>query len=1119
MEDVEDIYELVPMQHGMLFDSVTTGDTGMYLIQLDYFLKGSLRLDEFAEAWRGAFARHPILRTSFHWDELEKPLQVVQREVPVEIPCEDLSQLSRAEQDERVAAWRHDDREQGVDFEVPPLMRLALFRTGAESWRLMWSFHHILIEGWSASIVLNEVLDRYRSLVSGGELTLAEHRPYRDFVSWIQAQDPASAEAYWRGELGGFSSPTHLGVDLAPVSLHAPVVHYDGTSIELSESETANLTTLAQSHGLTMNTLVQGAWALMLSCYSGEDDVLFGTIVSGRSVPLQGADTMIGLFTNILPSRVSVPPEASLMPWLKDLQARSVRQREFEHCPLVEVKAFSDVPAGLPLFESLLVFENWTGDLTASDWGGELTVADVHGHHGAPGHPLSAVIIPGKQLTLGISYDLTRFEGDAVERILANMRALLAGMAADPSRCLAELPLLTDAERQTMVVDWNRTAVDPPVDACIHRAFERQAAATPDQIAVVRGDALAEAEGEGRLTYGALDAAANRLAHWLVSHGAQPGERVALCVERDLSTVVAMLAVLKAGAAYMPMDPAHPQERLGYLVEDCRPVVLLTQQRLASRFDDLGDGVQVVCLDDPGKPWADQSAVAPQTTVGGDDPAYLIYTSGSTGKPKGVVVPHRALANYVDHSRRAFAMVPDDRMLQFASISFDTAAEEIYPTLLSGATLVLRNEAMLASVDDFLAACDLWKITIIDFPTAFWHVVVDGLADASVHWPEAVRLIILGGERAKPEQLDEWYRRVRPSPRVLNTYGPTESTIVATSCELLPPDDDDTSGDDASDVSDVSDVSDADDGASAEQWLDEVPIGRPVSNAQVYVLDPRGEPVPIGVPGELHVGGAGLATGYFERPELTAERFLPDPFSDVDGARLYRTGDQVRYRSDGELEFLGRIDTQVKYRGYRIELAEIEACLCRLDRVQEAVVLLREDTKGSPRLVAYVVARAPAPSDVELRGALGQELPGYMVPSAFMALDALPLTPHGKVDRRALPAPNAARAGRDSGFVAPRNDSERQVAQIWSTVLEVERVGAHDNFFDLGGHSLLLMTVIGEIRKQMGVRLTPGELVLPTVAQVAALCAERLAHPEQQPPGGLMGRVMRRVRRFGLKKS
>ena len=1100
MEDVEDIYELAPMQHGMLFDSVTTGDTGMYLIQLDYFLKGSLRLDEFIEAWAGAFARHPILRTSFHWDELEKPLQVVQREVPVEIPCEDLSQLSRAEQDERVAAWRNHDREQGVDFEVPPLMRLALFRTGPESWRLMWSFHHILIEGWSASIVLNEVLDRYRVLVSGGELTLAEHRPYRDFVSWIQEQDPAVAEAYWRGELAGFSSPTHLGVDLAPVSLHAPVLHYDGTSIELSESETAALTALAQTHGLTMNTLVQGAWALMLSCYSGEDDVLFGTIVSGRSVPLKGADTMIGLFTNILPSRVSVPPEASLIPWLKDLQARSARQREFEHCPLVEVKAFSDVSAGLPLFESLLVFENWTGDLTASDWGGELTVADVHGHHGAPGHPLSAVIIPGKQLTLGISYDLTRFEGESVERILANMRALLTGMAADPTRCLAELPLLTDAERQTMVVDWNRTAVEPPAEACIQRVFERQAAATPDQLAVVQGDRS--------LTYGELDEAANRLAHLLVSLGAQPGERVGLCVERDLSTVVAMLAVLKAGAAYMPMDPAHPQERLGYLVEDCRPVVLLTQQSLASRFSDVGDAVHVICLDDPAEPWAQHSAEAPATTVGGDDPAYLIYTSGSTGRPKGVVVPHKALANYVDHSRRAFAMVPDDRMLQFASISFDAAAEEIYPTLLSGATLVLRNEAMLASVEDFLAACEDWKVTIIDFPTAFWHVVVDGLADSSVSWPQAVRLIILGGERAKPEQLDEWYRRVRPSPRVLNTYGPTESTIVATSCELLAPGDDETTGD-----------GEANDGETLDEWLAEVPIGRPVSNAQVYVLDARGAPVPIGVPGELHVGGAGLATGYFERPELTAERFIPDPFSEVEGARLYRTGDLVRYRSDGELEFMGRIDTQVKYRGYRIELAEIEACLCRVDRVQEAVVLLREDTPGSPRLVAYVVARAPAPSDVELRSALGQELPGYMVPSAFMALDTLPLTPHGKVDRRALPAPDAARGGRDSGFVAPRNESERQVAEIWSTVLEVERVGAHDNFFDLGGHSLLLMTVIGEIRKQMGVRLTPGELVLPTVAQVAALCAERLAHPEQQTSGGLMGRVMRRVRRFGLKKS
>jgi amino acid adenylation domain-containing protein len=1075
MQDVQDIYELSPMQHGMLFDSVTVGDSGMYLIQLEYFLQGALREDEFVQAWQRTLDRHPILRTSFHWDDLEKPLQVVHGKAEAVVPSEDLRALSAEEQDAVLAAERENDRSAGVDFGEAPLMRLQLFRTADDAWRLLWSFHHILMEGWSASLILREVLGHYRAITSGESVELAEHRPYRDYVSWFQAQDPARAESYWRETLAGVGHPTHMGIDLSPTKLHVPVTEYDGIAISLTEEQTSRLSAFVKQHGLTLNTLVQGAWAVLLSRYSGEDDVVFGTIVSGRSVPLDGVDTMIGLFVNLLPARAAVPPDAELLPWLKDLQSRQSRQREFEYCSLVDVKGWSDVPAGLPLFESLLVFENWHGDLTMSDWDADLSVKDVHGHHGSPGYPLTAIVIPAPELTLGISYDSTRFVPDAIQRVLENLRNLLLGMVDDPARCLGALPLLGADEREQVVSGWNDTAGDPPGDP-VHTQFERQARSTPDATAI--------AWREQTLSYRELDERSNQLAHALIAAGVGRGQRVALCTEREPLMVVGLLGVLKAGAAYVPLDPLQPSERLASLLADGSVSALLTQQGLSDRFGS-GDGVpKTIRLDADWATIAEQPSGRPAVEVAPDDVAYMIYTSGSTGRPKGVLIPHCALTNYVEHALDAFGMVPEDRMLQFASVSFDAAAEEIYPTLLCGATLVLRTDEMIASVETFLTACTDQGITIIDFPTAYWHVVMGGLADAGVPLPSSVRLAILGGERARPEPLAEWFARVSSDVRLLNTYGPTEATVVATMHELRP----DTDG---------------------------VPIGRPIRNARAYVLDARSEPVPIGVPGELCLTGAGLAIGYFERPELTSAAFVPDPFDDAPGARMYRTGDLVRHRPDGALEFLGRRDSQVKFRGYRIELGEIEAALGRCAGVKEAVMLLREDTPGNPRLVAYVVAGSPAPGATDLRRELSERLPGYMLPSAVVFLDALPLNPQGKVDHRALPEPDRTAPARDEPVEETRSPTEETLAAIWGKVLDLERVGAHDNFFDLGGHSLLLMQVIGEVKKAFGIQLNPGELVLPTLRQLATLCDEKIAAPPEEKPAGLMGKLAKVFRSPG----
>ncbi len=1051
MEDVEDIYELLPMQHGMLFDSVTAGDGGMYLIQLEYLLHGDLRVRALEQAWRDVVARHAVLRTSFHWEGLQKPMQVVHRSADLPLVEEDWSSLAEAERERRAAELLAEDRRRGVDFEAPPLLRLVLVREGPEDYRLLWSFHHILMEGWSASLVLDDVLARYRALTgAGGKGELAAVRPYRDYVAWFQDQDPKRAEAYWRAELAGFESPTHLGIDLQLTDLHAPVTEHAQERIELSEEATAALQSFAKRHGLTLNTVVQGAWAVVLARYAGEEDVVFGAMVSGRSVPLEGVESMVGLFVNLLPSRARVAPGERLVPWLKELQARQARQREFEYCPLVEVKSWSEVQAGLPLFESFLVFENWSGDLTASEWSPGLAVRDVRGHHGTPGLPLMATIVPAPRLEVRLDYDVNRFEADAIARLGANLAVLLGAMVEDPERRLGDLPVLAAAEA-ALLDGFNETAAAVG-DGFVHQRVAARAAEKPDGVAVRCGASA--------LTYGELDARARRLAGALRRLGAAPGTRVAVCVECSADMVAVLLATMKTGAAYVPLDPAYPRARIGYILADAGAAVLVTERALAGELPE--HGARVLLLDDD----AGADDGTPDAELAGGDLAYVIYTSGSTGKPKGVEVGHAALVNFLDSMAREPGLGADDVLVAVTTLSFDIAGLELYLPLIEGAELVVATREEASDGEKLIALLRASGATVLQATPATWRLLIQS------GWTGNAGLKALCGGEALPPELAEELRPL--CGELWNMYGPTETTIWSTTgrVELGAP----------------------------------LTVGKPIGNTQVHVLDDRLHRVPVGVTGELYIGGDGLARGYSARPALTAERFVPDPFRDSPGARMYRTGDLARYRTDGTLEILGRVDHQVKLRGFRIELGEIEVSLARHDAVDETVVVAREDAPGDKRLVAYVVASEERfPGAGELRAFLKEGLPDYMVPATFVRLDALPRTPNGKIDRRGLPAPEGARPEHERGFVAPRTEVETQIADVWQAVLNLERVGVRDNFFDLGGHSLLLMPVIGDLKKKLGVKLSPGDLVMPTLGQLAALCEEKLGGAPAEAPVEVAG--------------
>ena len=1042
---IEDIYPLSSMQHGMLFHSLLEPDSGIYFEQLSCTLRGKLDEQAFEQAWQHALERHSVLRTSFMWEGRDEAVQIVWRSVKLPLVREDWRELSKSQQEERFELLLQTERSNGFDLTKAPLISLTLCRVGDEAYRFIWSHHHLLMDGWCMSIILKDVFADYEAISHGEQTQSGNTRPYRDYIAWLQNQDASKAEAFWRKELQGFAVPTSLGNHHTPPFASEEFANTSGYSeclTYLSAQSTDLLRTFARDHQLTVNTVVQGAWALLLSSYSGEEDVVFGATVSGRPADLIGVEQIVGLFINTLPVRVCATPESNIVDWLRDLQERQLETRQYEFSSLVQVQGWSEVRRGSPLFESIIVFENYPIDASLRDYHGGLEINDSLVTE-RTNFPITATVLPGAQLLLRIDFDTQRFDGDDIRRLLGHFATLLKNIVAGPNCRLAELTLLSLEEQRQLVV-WNETKQDyEERGQCLHQLIEAQAKKTPDSAAVIHE--------EEQLSYGELNERANQLAHYLGGMGVGPEVLVGLCLERSLEMVVSVLAVLKAGGAYVPLDPEYPRERLSYMLADAGVSVLLTQSRLLAELA-VPEEVQVVRVDEDWKLVSEQRRDNPESGVGPDNLAYVMYTSGSTGHPKGVMVYHASVVNYVVWMTARLELSSSDRVLQFASINFDISAEEIYASLIRGAALVLRTESMLSSISVFLEKCAEWKVSVLDLPTAYWHEMTTQLASDGLQLPISIRVLYVGGEKAQAERLAQWQQQVGRRVRLANGYGPTETTIVATMFDRM---------------------------ETLEQVggkSPEIPIGRPISNVQTYVVDGLGRPVAQGIAGELHVGGEGVARGYLKRPELTAEKFVPDPFSGTPGARLYRTGDMVRYRRDGELEFLGRTDHQVKVRGHRIELDEIEAALRQQPMVREAVVLAREDSPNDKRLVAYLVydasevSKAP-PTVVELRKFLRERLPQQMLPSAFVQLEKLPMSPNGKIDRRALPAPDHARSELDVALTAPRTPTEEILSGIWTSILGLDRVGRQDEFFELGGHSLLAMQVISRVREAFKIEL------------------------------------------------
>jgi amino acid adenylation domain-containing protein len=934
---------------------------------------------------------------------------------------------------------------------------------------LLLTLHHIVFDGWSYGVFIRELTELYRAFAEGRPSPLPELEvQYVDYAAWqrgwIEGPEAAPLLDYWRDQLAGSEQVLELPLDRPRPVLQTFAGAYEHFS--LPPEAAAAIRALGLGERVTLFMTLLAAFGALLHRHTGQDDINVGTYVANRR--WEQIEKLLGFFVNTLVLRNDLSGGPSFRELLRRVLHTTLGAYDHQDLPveklLDELGTERDLSRG-PLFQVLFGLANFSTP-TVQLPGLEVAPIDLHESDRANMDLMLWMWEEEGAIGGWLQYNTALFEPGTAGRMVRHFKALLAGAAEAPQRPLADLPLLSAEETEQILVEWNRPGeceLEP--DALVHERCERWAAVRPDAVA------LETADRREILTYAELNRRGNHLAHWLRRLGVGPDSIVGIWAERSVEFVVGVLGVLKAGGAYMPLDPALPADRLAAILRGSGISVLLARDgRPAGLPPFEGEVVTLresISSSEPSSPEDDRN---PAPWAVPENLVYVLFTSGSTGVPKGVLISHSALASFAETSRRLYGVGPEDRVLQFSSLVFDVSVEEIFTTWAAGATLVLRDEEMISSPARFLRACGELAVQMVDLPTAYWHELGVELVKGEVPLPSCVRSVIFAGERALLERLAGWQEAMRRGVRLFNSYGPSETTPANS----------------------VFDPAEPAVGISTNG----LPIGKPMRGARLYVVDPGLRPVPVGVAGELLIAGAGLGRGYAARPDLTAESFVPNPFSSSPGERVYRTGDRVRWLRDGNLEFLGRVDDQVKIRGFRVEPGEIAAVICRHPGVREAVVVPRDGGPVGLRLVAYAACGADSAVDpdttlAELRELVKSVLPAYMVPADFVLLTALPLTATGKLDRRALPEP--ATSGDNEGYAPPETATEELLAEIWAELLGRGRVGIFDNFFDLGGHSLLAPQVFARIEESFQLELPLRALFeAPTVAQLANLIAQEL---------------------------
>ena len=1064
-KNIKDIYTLTPMQEGMLFHSLYEKSSYAYLEQVSYRLRGELDIEIVKKSCNQLLKRYDVLRTVFVHEGVDRPIQVVLKEREIDFYYEDISTLTDEEKEVFINQYKKTDRKRSFDLSKDVLMRVALVRTDEAEFEFAWSYHHILIDGWCFNILISDYFEIYNSFLQNRPYRLPEVSPYRDYILWLEKQNKKEALNYWWQYLEYYEEAAGIP-KLNTLEINGAAYDQQQVVLQVESEKTTALNRLARRYNVTQNTAIQSIWGILLGKYNNTKDVVFGAVVSGRPSEIAGIESMIGLFINTIPVRITVEHTMTFSELLLEVQEKAMASERYQYSLLADIQTAS--PLKQNLFDHIFVFENYpipenidgiASTVDQKEGGLKLDILKTETFEQTNYH-FNVIIVPLDQLTIKFVFNAHVYDSDFIRRIAGHFNQVLQQILDNEQLETGRITLLTDEERRLLLFQFNDTEVEFPRDKTLHRLFEEQVEETPDKEALFLEDRI--------LTYEELNKRTNQLAILLREKGIVPDAVVGLMTQRSFETVIGIIAILKAGGAYLPIDSHYPAERIAYMMEDSKVKLVLTNYDNEIKSTYSGENVEVLDLGDKriycGQGGNPQHINTPTHLV------YLIYTSGSTGKPKGVMLEHRNLVNLILYSYD-FTNLDFSAVLQFSTISFDASWHEIFSTLLWGGKLFLIAEEIRTDIQGLFNVIEKNKIRTVFLPISLLKVIFSEESYAEI-FPGCVTHIQTAGEQVVISDDFRDYLK-RNKIYLHNHYGPAETHVV-TALTLNP-----------------------------EGEIPTLPpIGKPIANTSIYILDGDMELVPVGVPGELYIGGIQVGRGYLGKRELTAERFMANPFVDANtergGERLYKTGDLARWMPDGNIEFLGRIDSQVKIRGFRVEPGEVEAHLVRHEKIQKAAVLAKKDPAGEKQLCAYFVCEnsgQKTPGIDELNDYLVKKLPAYMIPSCFIQVDHIPLTPNGKVDGRSLPEPGVMGKGED--YVAPRSLKEEKLAGIWSDVLGIEKkaISIDANFFDLGGHSLKATVMVAKIHREFNVKLPLVQMFkIPTIRGLSGAIAGLTEH-------------------------
>ncbi|MEK3889669.1 amino acid adenylation domain-containing protein [Bacillus sp. FSL K6-3431] len=1063
-KSMEDIYTLSPVQQSMIFHHIYSPDSSVTVEQTVFSIESNIDIEVFERVWQTILDRHESLRASYHWGELEEPVQIIHKNIKVPFQVLDWTNFSENEGNQKLELLIEEDRKRGFDLSKPPLMRILVVKRDESLYDVIWTHHHLLLDGWCNSILFKEIGALYKAYCAGEKVELGNALPFKDYIKWLRRQDRKKAEQFWRKALDGLKTPIRFN-NIFPVKAGSDELSTFGDVVyELSQEKQQVIQNFARKHRITLNTMVQGAWAILLNRYSGEKDITFGVTSSGRPADLKGSDSMIGCFMNTLPFRVKVNPTLNLIPWLKDLQLKLAEMRQYEYTSLADIRSWSDVSrnsALYDLYESIVIVENYPFDAALKDGIGSLHVKSIRIEEQMD-YPLVVYCNLQPELHFKLLFDSRFLDETEANQILAHLINILCEMINTEDGQLGEVSMILEKELRHILIDSNSTSMDYPIDQCFQDLFAAQVKTRLDQPAIIQN-------GEG-FSYKELDILSNKLAHKLINLGVAPEIPVGLYVERSFKMVVGILGILKAGGAFLPIDADYPGDRVNMMLKDAQVPVLLTQADLVQKIRSY-EG-RTVCLDSEWDLVLKEPGDQPISRVNPKNLAYIIYTSGSSGRPKGVMMPHEAIVSHSIDIIKRFELTPEDRVLQFSSISFDISLEQIFTTLAAGSALVLRDKDIWTPYQ-FSKKCVELGLSVVNLPTSYWAEVVQ-------EWhirPEIIpgsklRLVIVGGEQMSAEKVEMWENTPLDHIILLNAYGPAETAMTSTLYRV--------SGK-----------------GTKSAKLRFIPVGKPLANRRVYIFDENMQPLPIGVKGEIFIGGLSLARGYLNKPEMTKDKFIQDPYYHDYGNRLYKTGDLGKLHRDGNIEVLGRKDDQTKIRGHRIDIGEIEVVLNQCDNIKDSVVVVKKGETKEKHLAAFYVSAPYMTNDLSsIRKFLRNKIPEYMIPSFFIELEKLPLSPNGKIDRNSL-ANIEIEVDIGNGYEKPYNEIQQKLVRIWEKVLGADSVGINHHFFEIGGQSLKAITLVSEIHREFDVEIPLGEVFeSPTIKELAVFIEKSIDRKE-----------------------